>query len=87
MRKGKDWGIDGYNLPKKVVMDRVNDVIKWDSKSVGVRYLDQIMKRSKSIPDLAKYCKLNDWSRMNKTGKFTSTKRVTYIDKILKQKK
>lgn len=39
------------------------------------------------MPDPAKYGKVEDWGKLSNKGKFSSAKRMTYVDQILKQPK
>ena len=57
--------------------------MKWPKK-IGTTFMEQIIKRSKLIPGCQKYCKIDDWAALGKTGKFSKMKNLTYVDKIFK---
>jgi hypothetical protein len=45
-----------------------------------------VIKHSKEIPDPQKYIKIHDWRKAS-MGKFTKTKKLTYVDEIFKLEK
>jgi hypothetical protein len=65
-------------------MSKTKHIIKWNDRKIGERYLDQIIKRSQSIPDSRKYNTLLDWTKLSTEGKFQKQKKETYLDEILK---
>ena len=83
----RDQGTHDYQVPVRDNYYKTSYILKWPKRKEDNTFINQVIKRSKLIPECSKYSKIINWGQMSSNGKFNKDKKNTYIDTIMKQPK